>query len=98
MAIRDYWVYQKRQADVPWALYIVKEYDKRKGMSATVLDWTIYSENIELSTHSKSRVGVHEKSIEGYVNELICDLVEISTITDEDVRQLNKAIEDILLD
>ena len=97
MAIRDYWVYQKRQADVPWAIYIVKEYDKRKGLDAVVLDWTIYSENIELSTHSKSRVSVHANSIGEYVNELILDLVEISTIHDEDVQQLNRAIEDILL-
>ena len=24
MAVKDYWVYQKREVQVPWALYIVK--------------------------------------------------------------------------
>lgn len=98
MAIRDYWVYQKRQADAPWAIYVVKEFDRRKGMNATALDWTIYSENIENSAHSKSRVGVHAETLDGYVNELVADLIEISVVDSSDVDQLKTSIERILLD
>lgn len=42
MAIKDYWVYQERQSDYPWALYIVKEYDKRISDKASCLDITYY--------------------------------------------------------
>lgn len=98
MAIRDYWIYQKRQVEVPWAIYIVKEYDKRKGISATCLDWTLYSEDIKNSAHSKSRVGIHAETIDGYVNELLGDIAEFATIHSDDTQQLNKSIENILLD
>lgn len=99
MAIRDYWVYQKRQAETPWALYIVKEYDKRKGLKATALDWTIYSENItDNSAHSKSRVGIQAETLGGYVEELLDDLADVSVVELADVEQVTQALERILLD
>lgn len=97
MAIKDYWVYQQRDCIYPWALYVVKEYDKRKK-DATVLDYTIYSENIDKPTHSVSFVGIHCDSVSGYVNDIICNLVEFSSVTSEDKEQLEKAILDILID
>ena len=97
MAIRDYWVYQKRASISPWTLYIVKEYDKRAGKKSIVLDYTLYHENIEGSTHSLSKVGVHYETVEGYVNEIISDIVEYTQVTADDKKQLMYNIEDILL-
>ena len=97
MAIRDYWVYQKRDTPSPWALYIVKEYDRRHP-EATVLDYTLYSEEIENAAHSKSFVGLHHDTVSGYVDEIVTELVEVSTVTSQDREQLEKSILDILTD
>ena len=95
MAIRDYWVYQERQSDAQWAIYFVKEFDRRKP-DATTLDYTLYSENIDNATHSLSRVGLHFDTVGGYVDELLSQLVEISEVDSQDKHQLEKAILDIL--
>lgn len=97
MAIRDYWVYQKRDTVTPWVIYVVKEYDKRKP-DATVLDYTIYSENIENATNSKSFVGLHHDSVSGYVSDILNELVEISEVHSQDKTQLEIEITRILLD
>lgn len=99
MAIRDYWVYQERQADEgenQWALYIVKEYDRRKP-DATVLDYTLYSEDIDNATHSLSKVGLHYDTVSGYVDELLSQIIEFSAVTAQDKRQLERSILDILM-
>lgn len=96
MAIRDYWVYQKRDTPSPWALYIVKEYDKRIGKEATVLDFTLYSEDIGNPTHSISHVGIHCDTIGEYVCELCAKMEEFVEIVEQDERQLYTAIEDVL--
>lgn len=95
--IKDYWVYQRRACIKPWALYVVKEYDKRAGKKADVLDYTLYHEDIENVTHSISRVGLHYDNVEGYVNEILSDLVEYAEVTAADKKQLTANIEDILL-
>lgn len=95
--IRDYWLYQERQSDCQWALYIVKEYDRRKP-DATTLDYTLYSENIANKTHSVSFVGLHYDSVAGYVDEIISQLVEVGEVVAQDRQQLERAISHILID
>lgn len=97
MAVRDYWIYQKRACIEPWAIYVVKEYDKRVGKNATVLDYTLYHENIENATHSVSYVGLHFDTVAGYVDEISSKLSEYTNVTDDDIKQLTFNIEDILL-
>ena len=97
MAIKDYWVYQKRACIKPWALYVVKEYDKRAGRKADVLDYTLYHEDIENATHSISRVGIHSETVAGYVHEILSDLVDYAEVTSNDVKHLTASIQDILL-
>lgn len=100
MAVRDYWVYQKRQVfphETPWALYVVKEYDRRVGKKSIVLDYTLYQENIENPTHSLSKVGIHYETVEGYVDEIISDIAKYTQVTEDDRKQLMFNIEDILL-
>lgn len=97
MAIRDYWVYQKRASISPWTLYIVKEYDKRAGKKSIVLDYTLYHENIENATHSLSHVGIHCETVSDYVSEILKDLKEYSQVTADDIKQLTFNIQDILL-
>jgi len=96
--IRDYWVYQERQNEFDqWALYIVKEFDRRKP-DATTLDITYYSEGIQNATHSKSQVGLHYDTVGGYVDEIISNLAEFSSIAAQDKQQLEREILRILND
>ena len=97
MAIRDYWVYQKRQVMTPWALYIVKEYDKRKYNESVVIDYTFYHENVENPTHSISFVGLHYDTIAGYADEIAAKIAEYTAIDNQDYEQVKHAIEDIIL-
>lgn len=96
MAIKDYWVYQKRDVATPWALYVVKEYDRRKP-DATTLDLTIYHEDIQHPTHSRSFVNIKHDSVEGYVLDIAGKLAEYTHVTEADLQQLRMSIEDILL-
>lgn len=101
MAIRDYWVYQKKTANEfvsPWALYIVKEFDKRRGNEATFIDYTLYSEEIDNPTHSRSYVGLHHDTVSGYVDEILTSISEYMMVTASDKEQLTVEIERILLD
>lgn len=95
--IKDYWIYQERQNKDQWALYIVKEYDRRKP-DATCLDFTLYSENIDNATHSISKVGLHFNTVSGYVDELLSHIAEISSIEAQDKEQLEREIFNILRD
>lgn len=96
--IRDYWIYQERQNELgQWALYVVKEFDRRKPES-TVLDITYYSEGIDNATHSKSTVGLHYDTVAGYVDEIISILAEFSSIAAQDKQQLEREILRILKD
>ena len=96
--IRDYWVYQERQNELgQWALYIVKEFDRRKP-DATTLDITYYSEGIQNAAHSKSTIGSHYDTVGGYVDEITSVLGEFSSITTQDKQQLEREILRILND
>lgn len=98
MAIRDYWVYQGRGDVVsPWALYIVKKYDRRT-LDSVILDYTLYSENIGNQTHSLSFVGLHYDTLTGYVDDIAANISEYSTVTDQDIKQLELSILNILTD
>lgn len=96
MAIRDYWVYQKRDTPKPWTFYIVKEFDKRAGKKATCLDYTLYHEDIPNHDHCISEVCIHYDRLSGYVNHLLCAVLEFSNITSQDKEQLTEEIAYIL--
>lgn len=96
MAYRDYWVYQKRDVAVPWALYIVKEFDKRAGKDATMLSFTVYHEDIATPTHSVTHDSIHCESVSAYVRTFIELMSESVYLDDADQIQVKNAIEDIL--
>ena len=96
MAIRDYWVYQKRNVPVPWAIYFVKEYDRRKP-EATMLDWTLYHEDIPTQTHSKTFSGLRFNTVSAYVDAITTEMVEFVEVTEQDYTQLLRDVERILL-
>ena len=95
--IRDYWCYQKRADPEPWALHLVKEFDRRHP-SATVLDFTLYSDKFDDPTKSVSRVGLHYDTVDGYVNAILGDLVEVTEVWAEDREQLERFILEVLTD
>lgn len=97
MAIKDYWIYQKRETPTPWAIYVVKEFDKRGGKKAQCLDFTFYHEDVNNVTHSISRVGLHYENVSGYVNEFLSAIADYALITNDDIEQLSKEIQDILI-
>ena len=95
MAVKDYWVYQKRNVPVPWALYIVKEYDRRKPVE-TIIDWTLYHEDIPTQTHSKTFSGLHFDTVSGYADAITAEMVDYVSITSQDHAQIENALYDIL--
>ena len=96
--IRDYWVYQERQNESSqWALYVVKEFSKGHP-EATVLDFTVYCEDIGTPTDSISFVGWHYESVSGYVESLVCEMEEFTRMDLRDREQLERAIARILFD
>lgn len=95
--IKDYWVYQKRNVSTPWALYVVKEFDRRKP-DATTLDFTLYHEDIPTATHSHSVVGIQSENVGGYVTQILDVIANYAGVADEDELQLLQSIENILRD
>lgn len=95
--IKDYWVYQKRNVSTPWALYIVKEYDRRKP-DATTLDFTLYHEDIPNATHSHSVVGIQANTLGGFVEEFADVISQYVEFANADWEQLEQSIADILRD
>ena len=87
MAIRDYWLYQKRDVPTPWAIYFVKEYDKRDA-STTCIDFTLYHEDIPTQLHSKSYVGLKHDTIEEYVNDICEKMSEYVSVNEDDHKQI----------
>ena len=94
MAIKDYWVYQKREVQVPWALYIVKEYDRRYPQETTCLDFTLYHENIPNQTHSVSKVGLHYDTVSAYISDIALTITDESGMpfTSADKNQLEREL------
>ena len=97
MAIKDYWVYQKRDSLKPWVLYIVKEYDKRAGTRATCLDATFYHEDVPNGIHAKSEVCIHHDTLQGYVKHFADMIAEYAYVTLDDEKQLADELSKILI-
>lgn len=94
MAISDYWVYQRRNVATPWALYIVKEYDKR-STKATCIDFTLYHEDLP-EPRSKSFVGLKHSDVAGYLDDMCAKMSEYVTVTDDDKTQIRHQLNMIL--
>lgn len=95
MATSEFWLYQKRAVPKPWAIYIVKNYDRRDRSSAT-LDFTIFQEDIESPTHSKSFVGLHYPHARNYADKITCELADVGPVEEQDYSQVLREIERIL--
>ena len=96
--IRDYWVWQARKVDVPWALYIVKEYQNPQTFESTYLDVTIYSEDIDNDEHSIAFVCWQFSTVSGYADEIERHISKFSNFKDEDYKQVEEALFRILMD
>lgn len=95
MAIRDYWLYQKRDVPTPWAIYFVKEFDKRDA-SATCIDFTLYHEDIPTQLHSKSYVGLKHDTPQQYAHDITEKMREYVSVTVADELQIENEIRRIL--
>lgn len=95
MAVKDYWLYQKRDVPVPWALYIVKEYDRRYS-DATLIDWTLYHEDIPTATHSKTFAGLHCDTVKGYADAITSEMCDYVSVHAADYEQIRRELERIL--
>lgn len=93
---RDYWIYQNRRVAIPWAINVFKTWEKGDHDNYE-LGFTIYSENIDNPTHSKTVEGLRGNTTGYYVDEILAQLVEISDIDNEDKVQLEGNILDILI-
>lgn len=90
-------MFQKRDSLKPWAIYIVKEYDKRAGTRATCLDPTLYHEDIPNTLHAKSEVCIHYDTLEGYVKHFVDMIAEYAYVTLEDEKQIADELTKILI-
>ena len=98
MAIRDYWIYQKRNVTTPWALYVVKEFDKRGDYKASItIDYTFYHEDVPKPTRSFSVVGLHYDTIKAYADAITAEIVPYCEVDYQDYQQIYNAIEEIIL-
>lgn len=96
MAIRDYWVYQKREnPEGPWVLYIVKEFDKGNPGDER-LDVTYYSEQIPNRDHQISELGKPLGNLGAFVAQIETRLQEFTTVYAQDHEQLVREISWIL--
>lgn len=100
MAIKDYWIYQKREVQLPWALYIVKEFDRRYPQETTCLDFTLYHENIPNQAHSVSKIGLHYDTVSAYISDIALTITDESGMpfTSADKDQLERELLRILKD
>lgn len=87
MTVREFWVYQRRNVATPWALHIVKEYDRRYS-NTTLIHFTIFHEDIPLQTHSKSFAGLHFEDAAGYTDKICGELSEFVDVNEQDYQQI----------
>lgn len=90
--IKDYWIYQKRNVQVPWSLYVVKEYDVNQPSDYDVLDYTLYSEFIDNKTKSVSKVGLNYQTLDDYVEDIADTIKRFTKVTREDYEQLAREL------
>lgn len=95
MAIRDYWIYQKRNVQKPWAIYFCKVYTKGKRED-TFFDWTIYHDDIRNQTNTKSGIDLHCDTISEFVDFIAGEIARYAQVTEADKTQLYDAFLDML--
>lgn len=95
--MHDYWIWQKRECEVPWAVYVVKEYENPPTLDNINLHVTIYSEDIENDEHAISFVCWHFDDVKGYVDELEWHISLFAEFFPEDRQQLESAVFGILV-
>lgn len=93
---RDYWIYQNRPVATPWAINVFKTWEKGNHDDYEI-GFTVYSEDIDNPTHSKTVEGLRGNTTGYYVDEILSVLAEITAIDNSDKIQLEDNILDILI-
>lgn len=96
---KEKWVYQTRLLapdEYPWALLIDVDYVANNRAETMELAFTLYSENIQNSTHSIYIEGGHKRPTE-YVSLVVGHLGDYSTVYEEDINHLTNAILDAMI-
>ena len=98
--IRDYWIYQQHVDEgSPWALYIVKEYEKGAMMfSDFTFDVTLYHDTIPNQTRSHSVVGINGGNVDMVLSDIAKIIGQYTEFTDVDRKQVKQSLLDIVMD
>lgn len=98
--IRDYWVYQQNVDEgSPWALYIVKEYEKNTMLfSELSFDVTFYHDSIPNDMKSHSVLGITGHNADMVTAEIEKVISQHVKFNDLDRRQVKNALLDIATD
>lgn len=100
MAIKDYWFYQAREVEQPWAFYFVKVYPRTDSFShrnaQTFFDWTLYHDAIGNDTNSRSGINLHCDTISEYVAFIGEELAKVCKVTEADKTQLYEMFVEML--
>lgn len=87
--IRDRWIYQKRNATIPWAVYLIATDDRLTNKTKFVA-YSIYSEEIGNGYNSLDAIDVIPELVLPEIETAICDFA--SSYNAEDHAQLEREL------
>ena len=96
MVEKDFWIYQKRDVALPWSLYIVCRYDKRKPKDTMEMDVSCYHESILPPVYRKTWYGLHQDSLSGFAHDVSDRIAQVVEVTDADRAQLERSFDYLL--
>ena len=96
MVEKDWWVYQRRAGVLPWALYIVCRYDRKKPKDTMEMDVSCYHETLDPPLCRKSWYGLHQDSMADFAHDVSDKISQFLEVTDEDRAQLERSFDYLL--
>ena len=97
MAVQEQWIYQKRNVSDPWAIYLVRNFDKRYPRDTTTIDFTFYHDSLKTATKTKSFMDLKYNTAKGYADRIIAEIAEFVDIDASDYEQIITSIRSILI-
>lgn len=94
---RTFWLYQRGDVPVPWAMCIEKVWDRRKPRDA-LLTVMIYSEDIDNPMHCTTLYDLKFDTVSEYIEAIRNVLVMFTEVSKRDEVQIESNILEILTD
>lgn len=93
----DFWIYQKRDCVAPFAVHVTKHYEMRNYTDSILMDFEVYSEQIQEKGNVVRVSGIHFESYRSYSEYLINLVSSVGIeIYFEDTQQIRKEMDNIV--